>query len=218
MKKRKQQSWPEGQRDYLRQNADRKPADLRDGLEAKFGVDRSYSSVLNQLAFLGLRPPGKRRRKRWEDSEIQYLEENHKEKTPNELAKALDRPYPSVRKVLNDRGLSAKVRRRKRWTQNDKDYALENHGSQTIAQMARALATTPRSVEAMLTRLRKKVRMGFQADVLDEPSPNFTYRLSMWYAEPEELMSMEQVCIDAGMAYCIVKGADGRFAIFRSPI
>ena len=149
---------------------------------------------------LGLRPPERKVRRRFDDQEREYIK-NNPTMPIAVLANHLGRCDISISAMRRKLGMPSLTK-------------LGQH-PRIVNRALREKGEIPQTAKSKGTELLK-VHESLQASIWTEPEEGLTYQLSTWLA-PYKLAAMEQGCITAGRRYCIVCKND-LYAIFREPL
>jgi hypothetical protein len=89
--------------------------------------------------------------KTWKVTELKFLKNNLESMSRKEMAKRLNRSYPSVNQKINEIGLSK--RKKHLWTSIDEKYILDNYKTLADSAMAEFLDLTVSQIKARRKRM-----------------------------------------------------------------
>lgn len=147
-------AWSRSEVAFLKENSRAMPI-----FELASALNRSSAAVSRKLQRLGLAAEKRRRKgKAWSPGEIQFLRENYQQMTSSEIAKALHRPYVSIRTKLTQLQLTEGKSLRKEWTDEEIRFLKDKSKHMSIPEMAKALNRPDTSVYKKMKRLALKIR------------------------------------------------------------
>lgn len=100
--------------------------------------------------------------KRWEEREINYLRENYKDLTLEELAKTLNRSVSAIKSKLTDMGLKGTW-----WEKSEDDFLKSNYTTMTMKEMGEHLNRSRNGVSHRMSKL------GLHTNIIEYNGENF---------------------------------------------